>query len=56
MLGSQIDNKTFILDVSVDLNDEQRLNLEMQVIREEGWNDRSVIYLSRLFDNLNKGM
>ena len=31
-LGEKIDDKTFVLDIHVLLNDDTRLNLEMQVI------------------------
>ena len=31
-LGEQIDNKTFVLDIQVDLNNDTNLNLELQVV------------------------
>lgn len=45
-LGEQIDNKTFILDINVLLNDDTNLNLEMQVINMSNWTDRSLSYMS----------
>ena len=54
-LGSAIDEKTFILDVKVILNDNVVLNLEMQVINEYNWPERSLSYLCRAFSNLNPG-
>jgi len=53
--GNSIHGKTFFLDVKLILNDETIINLEMQVINEENWPERSLSYLSRSFDNLNKG-
>jgi predicted transposase/invertase (TIGR01784 family) len=54
-LGNSINAKNFFLDVKVILNDETVINLEMQVINEGNWPERSISYLSRSFDNLNKG-
>ena len=54
-LGSAIDGKTFILDVKVILNNSIIINLEMQVINEYNWPERSLSYLCRAFNNLNPG-
>ena len=54
-LGSHVDSKEFIMDVNVGLNDRANINLEMQVIKETWWSDRSLSYICRSFDNLNKG-
>ena len=54
-LGSAIDEKTFILDIKVILNDSIIINLEMQVINEYNWQERSLSYLCRAFNNLNPG-
>lgn len=54
-LGSAIDEKTFILDVKVILNNNIIINLEMQVINEYNWPERSLSYLCRAFNNLNPG-
>ena len=54
-LGDSIDDKYFVMDVRVQLNDDVNLNLEMQVCNEHNWTDRSLGYLCRLYDNLNRG-
>ncbi len=54
-LGMAIDEKTFILDVKVILNDNIIINLEMQVINEYNWPERSLSYLCRAFSSLNTG-
>lgn len=55
LLGESIDEKTFFLDVFVVLNNHTRINLELQVINEHNWPERSLSYLCRTFDNLNSG-
>lgn len=54
-LGNHIDQKTFILDIKVSLNSAAILNLEMQVINEHNWIERSLSYLCRNFDQLKTG-
>ena len=54
-LGAAIDNKNYILDIKITLNNNTSLNLEMQVANRGDWTDRSLLYLCRRFDNLNKG-
>ena len=54
-LGDSIDNKTFVLDINVVLNRHHIINLEMQVINLNNWQDRSLSYLARNFDHLKKG-
>lgn len=54
-LGSSADHKTFILDIKVSVNDKTTLNLEMQVVNEHNWVDRSLCYLCRNFDQLRPG-
>lgn len=54
-LGQSIDDKTFILDVRVLLNDKKIIDLEMQVINQRNWVERSLSYLCRNFDNLESG-
>lgn len=56
ILGETIDDKDFFLDIIVSLNNHTTINLEMQVINEHNWPERSLSYLCRSFDNLNKGM
>lgn len=54
-LGETIDEKNYILDIKVDLSGHTTINLEMQVINEGNWPERSLCYLCRIFDNLNHG-
>ena len=54
-LGKAIDNKAFILDINVMLNNHAQINLEMQVANELNWTDRSLSYLCRTFDQLYSG-
>ena len=54
-LGARIDNKTFVLDIHVLLNDDTYLNLEMQVVNQGNWPDRSLSYLCRAYDKLKSG-
>jgi predicted transposase/invertase (TIGR01784 family) len=54
-LGEQIDNKTFVLDIEIELNDDTLLNLEMQVANTGNWPDRSLSYLCRMYDHLYRG-
>ena len=55
ILGESINDKTFFLDISITLNNHTLINLEMQVINEHNWPERSLSYLCRTFDNLNSG-
>jgi len=54
-LGEAIHDKDIILDLHILLNDEKRLNIEMQVANEGDWCERSVFYLCRSFCQLQKG-
>ena len=54
-LGRSIGDKCFVLDVRVLLNNNSSIDLEMQVYRDKHWNDRSLCYLCRMYDNLNIG-
>lgn len=53
--GEQILDKDHILDIKVLLNSQTIINIELQVRTQKFWNDRSLSYLCRLFDNLEKG-
>lgn len=55
ILGDSIDNKEFYLDVHVCLNNQLLINLEMQIIDQLNWQNRSVLYLCRAFDQLEHG-
>ena len=54
-LGEAFDEKTFILDISILLNDDSYVNLEMQVAKLDYWQERSLAYLCRTFDHLSRG-
>ena len=54
-LGDSIDDKTYILDVNVTLNNESSIVTELQIVNEHNWPERSLGYLCREFDNLNRG-
>lgn len=54
-LGNTISSRQFFLDVRVLLNDDTIINLEMQVINEQNWVERSLSYLCRSFDDLEHG-
>lgn len=54
-LGKRIENKEFILDLAIIINNTLFLNMEMQVYQEEFWKERSLSYACRSFDNLNHG-
>ena len=53
--GEVISEKEFRLDVLISLNNMYRVNIEMQVVNQFDWPDRSLSYLCRTFDNLNHG-
>ena len=53
--GDTFDAKEFILDVEITLNNAAFINLEMQVVNEYNWPERSLSYLCRRFDQLGKG-
>lgn len=55
ILGDAITNKEFRLDVNVRLNNHTLINLEMQVTDRMDWQNRSLIYLCRDFDQLDRG-
>jgi len=55
LLGKRISSKTFILDIRIILNDNTLINLEMQVVKFDHWPERSLGYLCRSYDSLNKG-
>ena len=54
-LGDHVDDKNMILDVRVEMNQNKIVNLEMQVINNYDWPERSLSYLCRCFDNLKSG-
>lgn len=54
-IGGMIDEKMMMLDMKVELNDSRILDVEMQVLDEGNWPERSLAYLCRTFDQLEKG-
>ena len=50
-----IDDKEVILDLIIILNNQQKINIEMQVVNGKDWPERSLTYLCRSFDNLKHG-
>ena len=54
-LGTSVEEKEFILDIKVKLNSNVIINLEMQVINEQNWVNRSTCYLCRTYSSLNHG-
>ena len=55
VLGESITDKEYHLDVKVLVDNNLKMNLEMQVLRHEGWIERTLVYACREFDDLNKG-
>ncbi|MCR5194705.1 MAG: Rpn family recombination-promoting nuclease/putative transposase [Pseudobutyrivibrio sp.] len=53
--GDTINEKTVILDIEAILNDTSIVNLEIQVINEHDWAERSIYYACEVYQNLNKG-
>lgn len=55
LIGHTAADKTCVLDIRVMLNASRIINLEMQVVSERDWIDRSVYYLCRMHDQLARG-
>ncbi|MBR1628150.1 MAG: PD-(D/E)XK nuclease family transposase, partial [Lachnospiraceae bacterium] len=55
LLGDALGRKGFVLDLQVLVDGREVVNMEMQVCKYEGWNDRFLGYLCRSFDHLNRG-
>lgn len=54
-LGEEMNRKTCILDIKVLLNNSQYINIEMQVVKQNYWKERSLTYLCRTYNNLDEG-
>lgn len=54
-LGEAVDEKDCILDLLVLLNNNMKINLELQVENEKNWDNRSVYYLARKLCDLSSG-
>lgn len=55
ILGEAITDKEIRLDINIRLNNSALINLEMQITNKLNWQNRSLLYLSRSFDRLNRG-
>jgi len=53
--GETVNDKTIVLDLFITLNNNKKINIEMQILNEGDWTERSLIYLCRAFDNLLEG-
>ncbi len=53
--GEHITEKMIMLDVNVTFNNDSRINLEMQVVNEHNWCERSTYYACKNFTDLNQG-
>lgn len=53
--GESVNDKTIVLDLFITLNNNEKINIEMQILNEGDWTERSLIYLCRAFDNLLEG-
>ena len=48
--------KQGILDVQIEFNDDSKVNLEMQVVRQKNWHKRNLFYLAKMYtDDLRFG-
>ena len=55
--GDYVSDKEGILDVKVHLNNERKINIELQVREQSFWKERSLFYLSRMYtSDLTKGV
>lgn len=54
-LGEHVDDKKCIFDIYVMLNNQKQIHLELQVINQSFWTNRSLYYLCKGFNNLNSG-
>lgn len=53
--GQRVNDKSIILDLFILLNNNKRINIEMQVLNTKDWPERSLTYLCKSFDNLKEG-
>lgn len=54
-LGETPNDKIYIYDIYLLLNNRKKIHLELQVLRQDFWVDRSLCYLCRDFGDLNTG-
>ena len=53
--GTRVDEKKYIYDLYLLLNNKQKIHIELQVLSQSFWTDRSLCYLCRDFGDLNSG-
>ena len=53
--GQTIESKTTVLDIHLVINNDTSIDLEIQVVKEEFWKNRSILYLCRQYDRLKSG-
>ena len=56
MPGDTITDRGIVLDVNVEINHDSRIDLEMQVVNEHDWPERSLYYACRNYLNLVRGV
>ena len=54
-IGKKVEDKLMMLDLKLEMNDDCIMDIEMQVLDKGNWPVRSLAYLSRSFDQLEKG-
>ena len=54
-LGKSINDKTIVMDLKIELNNDRVINIEMQVDDLRDWPERSLLYLCRNYDRLKRG-
>ena len=52
---NKMHSKAVILDIKVELNNEEYIDVELQCYVDKTWEQRSVLYLSRVYDKLEAG-
>lgn len=45
----QMKDKQGILDIKIELNDDTKINIELQIVKGDSWDRRSLYYLSKIF-------
>ena len=55
ILGESIEDKEFLLDINIRMNNNAFINLEMQLTGKMVWPDRSISYLCRCLNMLTHG-
>ena len=54
-LGEAFDDKTIVLDLNILLNTGKIINLEMQILNQGDWSERSLYYLCKNYAQLKRG-